>query len=137
MIPRPCPGISCILVVNSREAVCSFPSITSAINCCRKYISVVSEPLPSYQQFLTVSFRGYESRIRCLATARLEHTHFLRYFGPLGRIPHFSLLILFLILIQSGITGKLNYTTIHGKIVMSEYTYINSLIYIYRLQLQI
>jgi hypothetical protein len=28
--------------------------------------------------------------------------YFLRYFGPLGRMPHFFLLILFLILIQSG-----------------------------------
>jgi hypothetical protein len=28
------------------------------------------------------------------------HPFFLRYFGPLGRMPHFSLLILFFILIQ-------------------------------------
>jgi hypothetical protein len=63
-----------------------------------------------------------ESCTRCLATARLEHTYFLRYFGPLGRMPHFSLLILFLILIQSGKRGKWNYA-IHGKIVMPEHTH--------------
>jgi hypothetical protein len=68
--------------------------------------SVIMEPLPSYQQFLNVGFRGYESCTCCLAMARLEHTYFLRYFGPLGRMPHFSLLILFLILIQSGKRGK-------------------------------
>jgi hypothetical protein len=32
------PGISWTLVVNSLEAVCSFPFITSAINCFRRYI---------------------------------------------------------------------------------------------------
>jgi hypothetical protein len=69
-------------------------------------ISVVTEPLPSYQQFLIVAFHGYESCTRCLATAKLEHTYFIRYFGPLGRMPHFSLLILFLILRQSGKRGK-------------------------------
>jgi hypothetical protein len=41
---------------------------------------------------------------------RLEHAYiypfFLRYFGHLGRMPHFSLLILFLILIKSGKRGK-------------------------------
>jgi hypothetical protein len=56
-------------------------------------ISVVTEPLHSQQQFLIVGFRGYESYIRCLATARLEHTYILKYFGPLSRMPHFSLLI--------------------------------------------
>jgi hypothetical protein len=45
-------------------------------------ISVVTEPFPSYQQFLIVVFRGYKSCTRCLAMARLEHTYFLRYFGP-------------------------------------------------------
>jgi hypothetical protein len=35
---RRCPGISWTLVVNSREAVCSFPLITSAINGCRPYM---------------------------------------------------------------------------------------------------
>jgi hypothetical protein len=89
---------------------------------------VVTEPLPSYQQFLIVGFRGYESCTRCLATAKLEHTYFLRYFGPSGRIPHFSLLILFLTLIQSGKRGKWNYT-IHRKIVMPEHTHIHSLLY--------
>jgi hypothetical protein len=64
-------------------------------------IFVVTEPLPSYEQFLIVGFRGYESCTRCLATARLEHIYFLKYFGPLGRMPHLSLLILFLILTQS------------------------------------
>jgi hypothetical protein len=83
---------------------------------------VVTEPLPSYQQFLIVGFRGYELCPRCLATARLEHAYFLRYFGPLGRTPRFSLIILFLILIQSGRRGKWNYT-IHGKIVMPQHTY--------------
>jgi hypothetical protein len=85
-------------------------------------ISVVTEPLPSYQQLLIAGFRGYESCTRCLAMNRLEHTYiypfFLRYFGPFGRMPHFSLLILFLILIQSGKGGKWNYT-IHRKIVMA------------------
>jgi hypothetical protein len=85
-------------------------------------------------------------RIRCLAinnssllvsadmshvpVARLAHTYFLRYFGPFGRMLHFSLLILFLILIQSGKRGKWNYT-IHRKIVMPEHTYIQY-IYIYK-----
>jgi hypothetical protein len=36
--PRRCPGVSWTLVVNSLEAVRSFPFITSAINCCRRYI---------------------------------------------------------------------------------------------------
>jgi hypothetical protein len=85
---------------------------------------VVTEPLPSYQQFLIVGFRGYESCTRCLATARLERTYFLRYFCPLGRMPHFSLLVLFLILIQSAKRGKWNYT-IHRKIVMPEHTYLH------------
>jgi hypothetical protein len=67
-------------------------------------------------------FRGYESCTRCLAIARLEHTYFLRYFGPLGRMSHFSRLVLFLIFIQSDKIGKWNYT-IHRKIVMSEHTY--------------
>jgi hypothetical protein len=57
-------------------------------------ISVVTEPLPRYQQFLIVGFRGYESCTRCVAMPRLEHTYFLGYFGPMGRMPHFSLLIL-------------------------------------------
>jgi hypothetical protein len=48
-----------------------------------------------------------------------------RYFSPLGRMPHFSLLIRFLILIQSGKRGKWNYT-IHRKIVMPEHTYIHT-----------
>jgi hypothetical protein len=65
-------------------------------------------------------FRGYESCTRCLATARLKHTYVLRYFGPLGRMPHFTQLILFLI--QSGKRGKWNYA-IQGKIVMPEHTY--------------
>jgi hypothetical protein len=56
---------------------------------------MVMEPLPSYQQFLIISFRGYESCTRCLAMLRLEHTYiyqfFIRYFGPLGRMPHFFL----------------------------------------------
>jgi hypothetical protein len=68
--------------------------------------SLVTEPLPSYQQFLIVGFRGYESCTLCLAKARLEDTYFLRYFGPLGRMPLFSLFILFLILIQSDKRGK-------------------------------
>jgi hypothetical protein len=88
------------------------------------------EPLPSYQQFLIVGFGGYESCTRCLATARLEHTYFLRYFGSLGRMTHFSLLILFLILIQSGKKGKWSYT-IHGKIVMPEHTYTHTYIHFY------
>jgi hypothetical protein len=29
-----------------------------------------------------------ESCTRCMATARLEHTYFLRYFGPFVRMPH-------------------------------------------------
>jgi hypothetical protein len=91
-------------------------------------ISVVTEPLPSYQQFPIVGFRGYESCTRCLATARLDHTYFLRYFGPLGRMSRFSMLILFLILIQSGKRGKWNYT-IHRKIVMPEHTYIHAYIH--------
>jgi hypothetical protein len=89
---------------------------------------MVTEPLPSYQQFLIVGFRWYESCTRCLATAKLEHTYFLRYFGLLGRMPHFSQLILFLILIQSGKRGKWNYT-IHGKIVMPKHTYIHTYIH--------
>jgi hypothetical protein len=60
-----------------------------------------------------------------LATSRLEHTYFLRYFGPLGRMTHFSLLILFLL--QSRKRGKWNYT-IHGKTVMPQHTYIHSLL---------
>jgi hypothetical protein len=95
---------------------------------------MVTEQLPRYQQFLIVGFRGYESCTRCLALARLEYTYFLRHFGPLGRMPHFSLLMLFLILIEIGKRGKLN-STIHGKIVMPEDThiqiYIHSLLYIY------
>jgi hypothetical protein len=72
------------------------------------------------------------SRTRCLATARLQHTYFLRYFGPLGRMPHLFLLILLLILIQSGKRGKWNYT-IHRKIVMPEHTHTHIHIYIDRL----
>jgi hypothetical protein len=45
-------------------------------------------------------------------------------------MPHFSLLVLFLILIQSGKRGKLNYT-IHGKIVMPEHTYVHTYIHTY------
>jgi hypothetical protein len=93
-------------------------------------ISVVTELLPSYQQFLIVGLLGYESCTRCLATAKLEHTYFLGCFGPLGRMPHFSLLILFLILIQSGKRRKLNYV-IHRKIVMSEHAYIYTYIHFY------
>jgi hypothetical protein len=52
----------------------------------------------------------------------------IRYFSPLGRMPHLSLLILFLILIQSCKRAKLNYT-IHRKIVMPEHTHIHSLLY--------
>jgi hypothetical protein len=63
-----------------REVICSFHFITYAVD-----ISLVTEPLPSYQQFLIVGFRGYESCTRCLATARLEHTYLLRYFGPFGQ----------------------------------------------------
>jgi hypothetical protein len=59
-------------------------------------ISVVMEPLSSYQQFLIVGFHGYEKCTRCLAMPRLEHTYiypFLhRYFGPLGRMPRFQAL---------------------------------------------
>jgi hypothetical protein len=93
-------------------------------------ISVVTEPLPSYQQFLIVCFHGYESRTHCLATARLEHTYFLRYFGRLGRMPHFFLLILFVIFIQSDKRGKWNYT-IHRKIVMPKHTHTHTYIHIY------
>jgi hypothetical protein len=89
---------------------------------------MVTEHLPSYEQLLFVGLRGYESCTRCLATASLEHTYFLRYFGPLGRMSHFSLLILFLILIQSGKRGKWNYS-IHGKIVMPEHTYTHTYIH--------
>jgi hypothetical protein len=88
-----------LLVCLCREVICSFPFITYTVD-----ISIVTEPLPSYQQFLIVGFCGYESCTRCLATASLKHTYFLRYFGPLGRMPHFSLLIRFLI--QSGKRGK-------------------------------
>jgi hypothetical protein len=45
---------------------------------------MVTEPLPSYQQFLSVGFRGYESCTHCLATARLEHT-FPQLFQPFGQ----------------------------------------------------
>jgi hypothetical protein len=97
-------------------------------------MSVVTKPLPSYQQFLIVGFRGYESCTRCLAMPRLEHTYIypflLRYFGPLGRMPPFSLLMLFLILIQAGKRRKLNYT-IHRKIVRPEHTYIRTYIHTY------
>jgi hypothetical protein len=51
-----------------------------------------------------------ESCTHCLAMPRLEHTYiypfFLIYFGPLGRMPHFTLFIIFLILIQSDKRGK-------------------------------
>jgi hypothetical protein len=40
LIPRRCPGISWTLVVKPLAAACSFPSITSAINCCRRHIRV-------------------------------------------------------------------------------------------------
>jgi hypothetical protein len=53
-----------------REVICSFPFISYAVD-----ISLVTEPLPSYQQFPIVGFRGYESCTRCLATARLEHIY--------------------------------------------------------------
>jgi hypothetical protein len=91
-------------------------------------IFVVMEPLPSYQQFPIVGFRGCETCTQCLAMARLGHTHFLRYFGPLGRMPHFSLLILFLI--QSGKRGKCNYT-IQGKIYARTYTHTHTYIHFY------
>jgi hypothetical protein len=48
----------------------------------------------------------------------------------LGRMPHFSLLILFLILIQSGKRGKWNYS-IHEKIVMLKHTHIHTYIHAY------
>jgi hypothetical protein len=73
-----------------------------------------------------------ESCTRCLATTRLEHTYFFRYFGLLVRMSHFSLLILFLILTQSGKREKWNYI-IHGKIVTPDtHIHIHSLFYIYR-----
>jgi hypothetical protein len=45
-------------------------------------------------------------------------------------MPHFFLLILFHILIQSGKRGKWN-CTIHGKIVMPENTHIHTYIHFY------
>jgi hypothetical protein len=48
----------------------------------------------------------------------------------LGRMPHFSLLILFLILRQSGKRGKWN-STIHRKIVKPEHTHIHTYIHFY------
>jgi hypothetical protein len=87
---------------------------------------VVTEPLSSYLQFLIVGLRGYEPCTRCLATARLEHAYFLIYFGPMGRMPHLSRLIL----IQSGKRGKWNYT-LHGKRVMPEHTHIQTYIHFY------
>jgi hypothetical protein len=36
---------------------------------------MVMEPLPSYQQFLIVGFRGYELCARCLAMSRLAYTY--------------------------------------------------------------
>jgi hypothetical protein len=88
----------------------------------RSIVAMVTEPLPSYQQFIIAGFREYESWTHCLETARLEHTYFLKYFGPLGRMPHFSLLILILIHIQSSKSGKWN-NNIHRKIVLQEHTY--------------
>jgi hypothetical protein len=93
-------------------------------------ISVVTEPLPSYQQFFIVGFRRYELCTRCLATAKLQNTYLLRYFGPLGRIPRFSLLILFLILIQSGKRGKWNYTIHRKKVCRNIHTYIHTFTFI-------
>jgi hypothetical protein len=114
------PGVARVFI--------TFHFITSAINCCRR--SVVMELLHSYQQFFIVRFRGYESWTRCLATARPKHTYFLKYFGPLGRMSHFSLLILFLILIQSGKRRKWN-LIIHRKIVMPEHTHMRTYIHFY------
>jgi hypothetical protein len=50
----------------------------------------------------------------------------------LGRMPHFTLFIIFLILIQSDKRGKWNYT-IHRKIVMPEHTHTYIHFYIDRL----
>jgi hypothetical protein len=85
--------------MNSMCSVKSYPALPGYLFIPRSIvaidISVVTEPLPSS---LLVS--ADESCTRCLATVRLEYTYFLRYFVPLGRMPHFSLLILFHILIQ-------------------------------------
>jgi hypothetical protein len=51
-----------------------------------------------------------------------RYAFFFRYIGSLGRMPHFSLLVLFLILTQSGIRRKYDYT-IHRKIIL-DHTYI-------------
>jgi hypothetical protein len=96
-----CPGIYNLSFYNLRDQL-----LPGYLFIRLSIVAVVTELLPSDQQFLTVGSRGCESCTRCLATARLEHTYFLRYFGPLGRMLHFSLCILFLILIQSGKRGK-------------------------------
>jgi hypothetical protein len=107
-------------IVDSLEAVCSFPFITSAINCCRHiYPWLRNRCLAINNSSLLVS--ADESCTRCLATVRLEHTYFLRYFGPLGRLRHFSLL--FLILIQSVKEG-------HETIPFTE-RYIHTYTFIY------
>jgi hypothetical protein len=124
-ISRRCPVIYNLSFYNLRDQF-----LTGCLFIPRSIVAVVTEPLPSYQQILIVCFCGYESCTCCLATAMLEHTYFLRYFGPLGKMPYFSLFILFLILIQSGKRGKWNYT-IHGKIVMPEHTYIHTYINFY------
>jgi hypothetical protein len=96
-ISRRCPGIYNLSFYNLR-----YQLLPGYLFIPRSIVAVFTEPLPSYQQFLIAGFRGYESCTCCLATVKLEHTYFLRYFGPLGRMPHFSLLIIFLIFIQSG-----------------------------------
>jgi hypothetical protein len=119
-------------------------------NCHISFYNLRDQLLPSIYPWLrnrclainnsSLLVSADESCTRCLAMPRLEHIYiyqfFLRYFGPLGRMPHFSLPILFLILIQSGKRGKWNYT-IHRKIVMPEHTHIHTFtyIYIYRLLL--
>jgi hypothetical protein len=91
--------------------------LTSCASAAKLSVAFLLYPTPSIypclrnrclaiNKFLIVGFRRYESCTRCLATVRLEHTYFLRYFGPLCRMSHFSLLILFLILIQSDKRGK-------------------------------
>jgi hypothetical protein len=101
----------------------------SAINCCPWYIHGYGTVA-----YLWTIFHCWFLRIWVMYSlpgkARLEHAYFLRYFGPSGRMPHLSLLILFLILIQWGKRGKWNYT-IHGKIVMPEHTHIHIYIRFY------
>jgi hypothetical protein len=71
-----------------RDSIISLRDLTKSLfSSFPCEISIITEPLPSYQQFLTVGVRGYESSTRCLAMARLEHTYiYIRIYSNISAL---------------------------------------------------